>query len=46
MSCLVVAYIIELKDRKQHKDLMLLLGLNETMDQLALASSVRCHCHV
>ena len=32
---------VQLKDREISKDLMLLLGLNETMDQLAMANSVR-----
>ena len=29
-----------LKDRKRDKELMLMFGLNETMDQLTMASSV------
>ena len=31
---------VELKDIKRSADLMFLLGLNETMDQLAMADSV------
>ena len=31
---------VQLKDRKRYTDLMFILGLNETMDQLAMASSV------
>ena len=31
---------IQLKDRKRSKDLMLMLDLNETMDNLAMANSV------
>ena len=36
----------ELKDRSRPKDLMLLLGLNETMDQLTMANSVHWYGHV
>ena len=32
---------IQLKDRKRSKDLMLMVGLNETIDQLAMPNSVR-----
>ena len=35
---------VQLKDRKRSKDLM--LGLNETIDQLAMANSVRWYDHV
>ena len=31
---------VQLKDRKRCKDLMSMIGLNETIDQLAMASSV------
>ena len=31
---------VQLKDRKRYTDLMFMLGLNETMDQLAMANSV------
>ena len=31
---------VKLKDRKRSTDLMFMLGLNETMDQLAMANSV------
>ena len=37
---------VHLKDRKRSKDLMYLLCLNETIDQLAMANNVRWHCHV
>ena len=36
----------EIEDRKKSMDLMLLLGLHETMDQLAMANSVRWYGHV
>ena len=31
---------VQLKDRKRSKDLMFMLGLYETIDQLAMANSV------
>ena len=34
------------KGRKTAKNLLLMFGLNETIDQLAMASSVRWHGHV
>ena len=37
---------VQLKDRKRAKDLMLRLGLNKTIDQLAMANSVHWHGHV
>ena len=37
---------VQLKDRKTCTDLILMLGLNETMDQLAMANSVRWYGHV
>ena len=37
---------LQLKDRKISMDWMLMLGLNETMDQLALANSVCWYGHV
>ena len=37
---------VQLKDRKMSMDLMFILGLNETIDQLAMANSVRWHGHV
>ena len=37
---------IQLKDRKQSTDLMFMLGLNETMHQLAVTNSVRWYGHV
>ena len=37
---------VQLKDRKRAKDLMLLLCLNEAINQLAMANSVRWCDHV
>ena len=37
---------VQLKDRKRSTDLMFMLGLNETINQLAMAKSVRWHGHV
>ena len=37
---------VQLKDRKRFADLMFMLGLNETMDQLAMANSVHWYVHV
>ena len=37
---------VQIKDRKKYKNLMLMLGLNETIDQLAMANSVRWHGHM
>ena len=37
---------VQLKDRKRSADLMLMLGLNQTIDQLAMANSVRLYGHV
>ena len=37
---------VQLKDRKRSTDLMFMLGLNETIDQLAMASSVRWYGNV
>ena len=37
---------VQLKDSKKVKDLMLMFGLNETFDQLAMANSVRWYGHV
>ena len=36
----------QLKDRKRCDDLMFMLGLNETIDQLAMANSVHWYGHV
>ena len=36
----------QLKHRKRSTDLMLMLGLNETIDQLAMTSSIHWYCHV
>ena len=37
---------VQLNDRKRSTDLMFMLGLNETIDQLAMANSVRWYGHV
>ena len=37
---------VQLKDRKRSTNLMFMLGLKETIDQLAVANSVRCYGHV
>ena len=37
---------VQLKDKKRCMDLMLMLGLNETVDQLSMANSVRWYGHV
>ena len=37
---------VQLKDRRGSSDLMFMLGLNETMDQLVMANSVCWHGHV
>ena len=37
---------VQLKDRKRCTDLMLMLGLTETIDQLAMASNVCWYGHV
>ena len=37
---------VQLNDGKRSTDLMFMLGLSETMDQLAMASSVRWYGHV
>ena len=37
---------VQLKDRKKLKDLMLMLGLNQGRDQLAMANSVCCYGHI
>ena len=37
---------VQLKDRKTSADLMFMLGLNETIDQLAMANSARLCGHV
>ena len=31
---------VQLNDRKRSKDMMFMLGINETIDQLAMASSI------
>ena len=37
---------VQLKDEKMSKDFVLLLGMDETIDQLAMANSVRWYGHV
>ena len=37
---------VQLKDRKRSADLMFMLDLRETIDQLSMANSVRWYCHV
>ena len=37
---------VKLKDIKRFADLMFMLGLKETIDQLAMANSVRWYGHV
>ena len=37
---------VQLKDIKRSADLMFMLGCNETIDQLAMANSVRWYGHV
>ena len=37
---------VQLKDRKRSTGLMFILGLSETIDQLAMADSVRWYGHV
>ena len=37
---------VQFNDSKRSKDFMFILGLNETIDQLAVANSVRWHGHV
>ena len=37
---------VQLKDRRRSTDLMFMLGLNETIDQLAMANSARWHGNV
>ena len=37
---------VQLKDRKRSMDMMFMLGLNETIAQLAMANSVCWHGHV
>ena len=37
---------VQLRDRKRSIDWMLMLGLNEAIDQLAMANSIRWYGHV
>ena len=39
-------YGVQLKEKIRSRDFMLMLGLNETIDQLAIANSVRWYGHV
>ena len=45
-SILVAMCGVELKDRKRVKDLMLMLGLNEAVDQLVVTNNVCLYGHV
>ena len=36
---------VQLKDRKESTDFMFMVGLNETIDQFAMANSVRWNDH-
>ena len=38
--------VVQLKDRKRSTDLMLMLGLSETIDRLAMANSVHWYGYV
>ena len=37
---------VQLKERKRFSDLMFMLGLKETVDQLVIANSVHWYCRV
>ena len=37
---------VQLKDRKRSMDLMFMLDLNKTIEQLAVSNSIRCYGHV
>ena len=37
---------VQVKDRKRYTDLMFMLGLNKTIDHLAMANNVRWYGHV
>ena len=37
---------VQLKDRKRSRDLLFMLGLKESIDQLAMANSVHLYAHV
>ena len=37
---------VQLKDRKRSTDFILMMGVNETIDQLAVANSVHWYRHV
>ena len=45
-SMVRATYAVQLKDRKIAKDVIQMLGLNETIDQLATAKSVHWHGNV
>ena len=45
ISMMRAMYGVQLKYRKRSTDLMLLLGLRETIDQLAMANSTRWYGH-
>ena len=42
----IAMFGVQLKDRKRSRDFMLMVGLNDTTDQLAVAKSVRWYGHV
>ena len=46
MKKLSVVWVLQLNDRKISSDLTFMLGLNETVDQLAMASSADWYFHV
>ena len=37
---------VQLKNRKGSADLMFMLGLSQTMDELTMTNSVNWYCHV
>ena len=45
ISMVIAMCGVQLKDRKRSTDLMFMLGLKETMDQLAMANCVRWYGH-
>ena len=45
-SMVIAIFGVLLNDRKLSTDLMFMLGLNETEDQLTMANSVRLYGHV
>ena len=39
-------HVVQLKDRKRYADFMFMLGLKETVDQLAMSNNVRWYGQV